>query len=70
MVAYKTSVLVNSPNNIVNQTHPNRKGEKFNFSTKELNEKYLNNEVIDYNSIDFSSIIGCHQELEFKFKKI
>ena len=69
MVAYKTSVLVNSPNNIVNQTHPNRKGEKFNFSTKELNDKYLNNEIIDYNSIDFSNIIGCHQELELKFKK-
>jgi hypothetical protein len=70
MVAYKRSCLVNSPNNIVNETHPNRKGDKYNLSVKELNDKYLNNEIINYESIDFSNIIGCHQEIEFKFKKI
>lgn len=70
MVAYKTSALINSPNNIVNRTHPNRKGEKFNFTTKDLNDKYLSNQIIDYDLIDFSNIKGCHQELEFKLKKI
>jgi len=70
MVAYKTSVLINSPNNMVNITYPNRNGEKYGFTTKELNDKYLNGEVIDFERMDFSSIIGCHQEIEFKFKKI
>jgi len=70
MVAYKASCLVNSPNNIVNKTHPNRKGETFSFNTKELNDFYLNGKIIDYNLINFSNIKGCHQELEFKFKKI
>jgi len=70
MVAYKTSSLVNSPNNIVNETHPNRKGEKYKFLAEELNEIYLSGKIIDYNSIDFSDIKGCHQELDFKFKNI
>lgn len=70
MFAYKHSCLVNSPNNIVNTTYPNRQGEKHSLSTKELNDKFLNNEVIDYNAIDFLSVDGAHYELEFKFKKI
>ena len=70
MAAYKTSVLVNSPNNIVQNTFPNRKGEKHSLSTKELNDKYLGGEIIDYDFIDFSNIRGCHQELELKFKNI
>ena len=70
MVAYKHSVVVNSPNNIVNTTHPNRKGEKFAFSAKELNERYLNNEIIDYEKLDFSGINAAHVELNYQFKKI
>lgn len=70
MVAYKSSVLVNSPNNIVQNTFQNIKGEVFNFSTKELNDKYLSQEILDIDLIDFSNIKGCHQELELKFKKI
>lgn len=69
MAAYETSKLVNSPNNIVNKTHPNRKGEKYMYSTKELNEKFLNKEKIDIDALDLSEITGCHQELELKFKK-
>ena len=67
MVAYSHSVLVNSPTNIVNETHPNRKGEVYGVSKKVLNDKYLKGEVIDYSLIDFSDIKACHQELEFKF---
>jgi len=70
MVAYKTSALVNTPNNIVNQTYDNRKGEHFNFPTKVLNDKYLSNHIINYDLMNFSNIKGCHQELEFKFKNI
>ena len=70
MVAYKTSALINSPNNIVNTTFQNISGEKFNFTPKELNDKYLSNQIIDFDLLDFSNIVGCHQELEFKFKNI
>jgi len=68
MVAYSHSALVNSPTNIVNETHPNRKGDSHAVSVKELNDKYLDGWVIDYSLIDFSDIKGCYQELEFKFK--
>lgn len=70
MVSYLQNSLVNSPNNIVQTTYPNKKGERFALSTKELNDIYLDNKIIDYEIIDFSNIKGCHQELEFKFKSI
>ena len=68
MVSYKNSALVNSPSNIVQTTYKNRKGEKYSATTKELNDKYLSGEIIDLESLDFSHIIGCHQEILFVFK--
>jgi hypothetical protein len=68
MVAYKTNVLVNTPNNIVNNTHPNLNGQKFAMSAKALNDKLLSGETLEFEAMDFSNIVGCHQELEFKFK--
>ena len=70
MACFPHNVVVNSPANRVQDTCPNRFGEQYGFSEKELNMKYLNNEVVDYESLDFSNIIGCHQELKFGFKKI
>lgn len=70
MAAFVHSKLVNTPVNIVQNVFQNRKGEKYGISTEELNKKYLNDEVIDYDAIDFSNIIGCHQELKLPFKKI
>jgi hypothetical protein len=67
MFAYKRSIFVGIPINIVNNTHPNRNGEEFSFSAKDLNEKYLDNQIIDYDSISFSLVKGAHQELKFKF---
>lgn len=69
MMAYKESRLVNTPNNIVNTTHPNRSGSSDEMTSRELNRKYLMGEVIDLDSMDFSNIIGCHQEIKFGFKK-
>ena len=69
MIAYKHSKVVNSPNNIVNTTHPNRVGEQFGISAKELNDKYLDGYIIDYDSIDFSAVNGAHCELKYGFKK-
>ncbi len=70
MSSYKHSVLVNSPSNIVNETHPNRKGEQHGITAEEFNKKYLEGEVIDFDSISFEGIVGCHQELLLPLKKI
>lgn len=67
MASFKESVLVNSPSNIVNDTHPNLNGNNFNYTQEELNEKFLNGSKIDFDSLDFSNIKGAHQEIEFKF---
>jgi hypothetical protein len=69
MAAFEQSVVVNTPINIVNEVYDNRQGEQFAVSVEELNKKYLNGEVIDLEKIDFSNIIGCHQELLLPFKK-
>ena len=70
MAAFAHSRLVNTPINIVQNVFHNRKGEKYGMSTKELNDKYLNDEIIDYSSLNFSNIVGCHQEIELEFKKL
>jgi hypothetical protein len=67
MESYKTSRLVGNPVNIVNDSHPNLNGQKFKFTTKDLNDKFLNGVVIEIDLMDFDNIIGAHQEIEYKF---
>jgi len=69
MCFLKESVLVGIPNNIVNNTHKNRRGLKFYFSEKDLNIKYNNGETINLEGLDFSDINGPHKEIEYKLKK-
>jgi len=69
MASYKDSALVNSPTNIVQSVFKNRKGETFWASTEELNTEYVSGKKIDFDSIDFSEIVGCHQELKFIFNE-
>jgi hypothetical protein len=69
MCFLKESVLVGIPNNIVNNTHNNRRGLKFYYSEKELNDKYNNSETINLEILDFSNINGPHKEIEYKLKK-
>ena len=68
MVCFKQSKLVSVPVNLVNNTFNNRHGLEFGISEKELNDKFLNNEIIDLNSMDFSGINGPHKEIKYKFK--
>jgi hypothetical protein len=68
MTFFKESVLVGIPVNIVNDTHMNRQGLKFYFSETYLNDRYVNGEIIDLDSLDFSDINGPHKEIEYKFK--
>jgi hypothetical protein len=66
---YMHSVLVGVPANKVQSVFENRSGEQFGFSVSDLNARYLSGERIDLDVMDFSGIRGCHQELEYKFKK-
>lgn len=54
MTSFKSSHSVNIPPVLI---------------AEDLNKKMLSDEFIDFESIDFSEIVGCQQELDFKFKK-
>jgi hypothetical protein len=68
MWSYKQSKLVNSPSNVVQSVFPNREGEFHGISAQELNDNFLSGREIKLNKIDFSNIVGCHQELELPFE--
>lgn len=68
MICFEKSKVVSIPVNLVNDTYKNRHGLEFYISEKELNDKYLNNETIDLNAMDFTNINGPHKEIQYKFK--
>lgn len=67
MCAYETSRIVGVPNNRVNDTHPNLHSQEHGMSVDVLNNKLIAGNKIDISKLDFSNIIGCHQEIEYKF---
>lgn len=67
MSSYKKSKLVGVPVNLVNNSHPNLNGQKYKFSTKYLNDNFLNEVFIKLDLMSFTDIIGAHQEIEYKF---
>lgn len=69
MASFKESVLVNTPNNIVNTVFKNRAGLTHGADVKILNDDFLEGKIISLESMDFSNIIGCHQEIEFKYRE-
>lgn len=69
IVSFKESKLVSIPVNLVNDTFNNRNGLEFYMSEKELNEKYLNGNIIDLDSLNFTNINGPHKEIKYEFKK-
>lgn len=69
MVAYKQNKLVGIPNNRVNDTHPNLNGQQFGISAKELNDRFIGGEKIDLLRLDCKNVSGCHQEINYVFKK-
>jgi|688.fasta_scaffold252129_2 hypothetical protein len=70
MESYKESKLVGIPVNVVQNVFPNRKGEKFYVSAKELNDRFLNNIIIDLDNMKFENIEGAHQEIVFNYKNL
>ena len=69
MASFDKSVVVNSPNNRVQDDFENYAGEKFSFSQEYLNQQYLDGYKIDFSSIDFSNIQCPHQELNLRIVK-
>jgi hypothetical protein len=65
---FTESKVVSIPANLVNDSFNNRHGLEFGISEKELNDKYLNGEIIDLKSMDFSGVNGPHKEIIYKFK--
>lgn len=64
LASYQVSVLTGIPANRVNETHPNRFGVEHGVSARELNARYRDGERIDLDAMDFSSVVGAHQEIE------
>ena len=67
MACFFASCLVNTPVNIVGSSE-NMSGMVHGATLEELNKRYLNGEVPDLESMDFSGIKSSHQEIEIKFK--
>lgn len=67
MACFDESVLVNSPANIVGSS-ANKAGEKYGMELEELNRLFLSGHAIDLDSMDFSDVRGCHQEIQYQFK--
>lgn len=59
------SCVVNIPHNIVQNDYKNRHAGG---SAEELNARFLAGERIDFLSMDFSNVRGCHQEIPYVFK--
>ena len=54
-----------------NCTHPYAKtGVKFGGGMEEMQELYMQDYVINLDSIDFSNVRSCHEELGYTYKKI
>ena len=67
MACFDDSALVNSPINIVGSSK-NEAGNKYGMSLEELNDLFLSGHAIDLDSMDFSEVRGCHQEIRYQFK--
>tara|TARA_R100001244_G_scaffold91110_1_gene69038 strand:- start:4397 stop:5233 length:837 start_codon:yes stop_codon:yes gene_type:complete len=71
MVSYRQNVLFSIPCNCV-QDPPLISGAMHPFSEEELNEKYLNGEVISFRAMEyaFQNVTWSHNEFELIFKKL
>lgn len=70
MSCFNQSVVVSIPINRVSITASASFGERYPHTAKELNDKFLAGERMDWQAMDFSDIKSSHQEVELKFKTI
>mgnify|MGYP006122728385 FL=1 len=71
MIACRQSVLFSIPANCV-QDPPLISGQLFPYTEEELNNKYLNGEVIDFDGMEFAfqNVVWCHNEAPLTFKRM
>jgi len=66
--SYKESRIFGVPANSVNESWTNRNGLKHGYTTKELNDKYLEGLIINVAAINPKDINASQQEIEYEFK--
>jgi len=64
MACCETSCVVGLPVNRVQDVCQNRAGEEHGISASELNQRFLDGERIKLDKMDFSNVVGAHQEIE------
>jgi len=71
MISYRQNVLFSIPSNCV-QDPPLVAGQIYPYSEEDLNERYLNDEVIDFNGMEyaFQNVTWAHNEFPLVFKKL
>ncbi len=70
MKSFKESCIVGVPVNRVNNEVHNRFGTQFSISEKFLQDLFGEGYKIDWMGMDYKTIKGPHEELEYKFKKL
>jgi hypothetical protein len=70
MISFKHSVLFGIPINRISNSSSNYFGKNFFYSSDELCQRYLNDEIIDIENLDTNNITSAHQEIALKFKHI
>lgn len=68
MACLQYSILVNTPNNRVQEFCKNKAGERYGASQEELNKIYLAGHKLSLDLLDTTNICGCHQELKLRFQ--
>ena len=69
MACFEKSFVINTPINRVQETCHNGAGKFFGSSPEELNTIFLKGERLTLEDMDFSTIIGVHQELKLCWEK-
>ena len=69
MCCFEKGSIVNTPLNRVQETCLSVSGVFFAGGAKELNEKFLNGYRLSLEKMDFSTVIGVHQEIRLCWEK-
>lgn len=64
MKCFENGVIVNTPINRVQETCHNQAGKFFGLSAEDLNNRFLKGDRLTLDGMDFTTIIGVHQELK------
>lgn len=67
MCCPELSCVVNTPLNLVGSSN-NKAGVKYGASLEELNTNFISGKTISLDTVDPSTVIGCHQEMELIYE--